>query len=456
MKIHGTLLLLTVGWGAVAFGAVYPWAYWPLAIACALLGIAGFRRSPSPIRSVPAAGGWLGVFAVGVLVQLAPLPRQILLRVNASADAFLGQYYLAYALNPSAWHPLSIVPVATWVGLGLFTALALFLVGTSRALSRLDLETIVRRLMLLAVALGLFGVVQKALHGDDPGVPYLIYGFWRPREGGSPFGPFVNRNHFAGWMLMALPLVLGYGIGLFERVRPRRGGWGAWFRWLVASETGPLMLAALSVLATGTALALTGSRSGIVSFAAAVVIMAAFVLRAVRRRSARLAAMALAGLLVVGAIAWAGSGATIQRFSAAGRDLEGRFAGWRDTAHIIHEFPVFGTGLNTYGYAMLVYQTSDRRLFYREAHNDYLQLIAEGGVLLTVPAALALAMFARDVRRRFRDGADDPMTHWIRVGAVAGLGGIAIQSIMEFSLQMPGNAVLFTLVAAIAVHRPAR
>ena len=71
---------------------------------------------------------------------------------------------------------------------------------------------------------------------------------------------------------------------------------------------------------------------------------------------------------------------------------------------------MFGIGFNTYGTAMLVYQTHERPKMYREAHNDYLQLAAEGGLLLTIPIAMAVALFAREVWRRFREGADSPMT----------------------------------------------
>ena len=75
MRNHGTFLLLTIVWGALSFGAVYPWAYWPLALACALLGITGLRQSRTPFK-LPAVAMAFGAFALATLVQLAPLPRQ--------------------------------------------------------------------------------------------------------------------------------------------------------------------------------------------------------------------------------------------------------------------------------------------------------------------------------------------------------------------------------------------
>jgi O-antigen ligase len=91
---------------------------------------------------------------------------------------------------------------------------------------------------------------------------------------------------------------------------------------------------------------------------------------------------------------------------------------------------------------------------YAQAHNDYLQVIAEGGVLVGVPAAAVIGLVVRGIRRRLTAGADQPLTWWVRVGAIAGLAGIAAQSLVEFSLQMPGNVVLFVLLLAIAMHRP--
>ncbi|MDO8677214.1 MAG: hypothetical protein Q7R30_01425 [Acidobacteriota bacterium] len=58
--------------------------------------------------------------------------------------------------------------------------------------------------------------------------------------------------------------------------------------------------------------------------------------------------------------------------------------------------------------------------------------------------------FAWEVRRRFRE--DVGSIWWIRMGAVIGLVAIALQSIAEFSLQMPGNAALFAVVAGLAIH----
>ena len=129
----------------------------------------------------------------------------------------------------------------------------------------------------------------------------------------------------------------------------------------------------------------------------------------------------------------------------------GRLAIWRDALTIFRDFPITGTGLNTFGAATLVYQTANRNMHFQEAHNEYLQLLAEGGLLLAIPIVMAIAALVRGIVRRFQSS-DDPEVYWLRVGAVGGLVAIALQSLVEFSLQMPGNAALFVVLLAIALH----
>src|SRR5262249_39372387 len=105
---------------------------------------------------------------------------------------------------------------------------------------------------------------------------------------------------------------------------------------------------------------------------------------------------------------------------------------------------------------MRAYQTATSDTLVWEAHNDYLQLAAEGGLLVGVPIALTLVLFVDGIRRRFSSDEDDRTTSWIRFGAATGLAAIGLQSLVEFSLQMPGNAVAFVVLAAIALHRPSR
>jgi O-antigen ligase len=441
---YSRLLMATLAWGVLAFGAVYPWAYWPLAVAATGLGVWGIiatRAWEDPrARSLALA---LAAIAAAIGLQLVSLPYAWLDTLSPAVDGFLRRLHIFY--HPASLHPLSIDPTETAIALGLFLALALFLVGLVRAIRYLRLEWLVNQLLGFSIALAVFGVIQKAFGPSDH---LRVYGFWTP---------FINRNHFAGWMVMILPLVLGYAAALVQRVpHPRLTDLPGWLRWTSTEDAGRPILAIICVLVMAMSIVLTGSRSGMASFAAVLVVFAAFVTYRLSSRRAGVLVAASFATLLAGAVAWSGAASAATRFENAGSELSGRTDAWRDTARIIQDFPVFGTGLGTYGEAMLIYQRAGRDEIYLQAHNDYLQLAAEGGALVVIPAIILVVMIALVVRHRFRTGDDDPLTHWLRVGAVAGLVGIAAQSVVEFSLQMPGNTATCALLLALAMHRPRR
>jgi len=201
-------------------------------------------------------------------------------------------------------------------------------------------------------------------------------------------------------------------------------------------------------------LMLTMSRSGITAFGLSILITGWFVARGVRSRSRRIAAAACLGLLLIIAVLWSGPDVVASRFAAADwGEFNNRKGAWVDAWSVARDFPLAGTGLNTYWAAALFYLHHEMAYFFAQTHNDYLQLAAEGGLLLTLPALACVIVFVRDVRRPMHEPHADT-TAWVRAGAVTSLIAIAFQETVEFSLQMPGNAALFAVVCAIALHRP--
>jgi O-antigen ligase len=466
-----TAIVAALVWGALAFGAVYAWAYTPLAVASAVIGIAGLiagRRGRPPISRLA-----IGLAAIGVAIslQLVPLPRTVLVRVSPGTDAFLRQYDFSYThpawsgesfpdeIPDSAlpWQPISIAPAKTALGLGLFTALALLLLGTARVVSTAGARPVATAALGLGLLLTVLAVIQIALNPNAREFT-LIYGFWRPQGVSTPFGPFVNPNHYAGWMLMALPLVLGLAHAALERADLVGRGLRERVLWVASKEGGTLVLSLFAGLLMGVSLMMTRSRSGIACLVVAIALSGGMLFLRQRRASARVAVAAAFVLVFLGAVAWAGVDTALGKFQASGHEVSSssRLNAWKDTARIIRDSPVAGTGFDTYGTAMLVYQTSRPGEHFQEAHNDYLQLAAEGGLLVGLPILFTLAMFVAEVRRRFHEAPKEGTTYWLRVGAVVGLISIALQSLVEFSLQMPGNAVLFAVLAALALHQSPR
>ena len=210
----------------------------------------------------------------------------------------------------------------------------------------------------------------------------LVYWRWTPlSEGPAGFGPFINRNHFAAWIVMALALAVGYVVArahppdeldrfrsLMSRVRRRMDARTVW------------LLAAIGLMATG--LVLTLSRSGLAAVAAAAVVARVLSARRVTPYRRRLWVGAAAVLTM--AILWTGPGAVADRWQGVDIGQEGRSTIWRETLPIVRDFWLTGTGVGTYATAMTLYQRADRRVYFNQAHNHYLQVVAEGGLLLSV------------------------------------------------------------------------
>ena len=103
---------------------------------------------------------------------------------------------------------------------------------------------------------------------------------------------------------------------------------------------------------------------------------------------------------------------------------------------------------------MAVYQRSRPEVIFNQAHNHYLQVAAEGGVLVARPG-VPRAVRARCVGADSLQADRSPM-YFIRAGAAAGLAGVALQSLWETGLTIPANAALAAVLAAILLHRPSR
>lgn len=448
--------IFIIAWGALAFGAVYEWAYRPLLVACAAVGLFGLVRHGIGLpRSGRAVLFALGIVLAAALAQLIPLPPPLLQTLSPATDAFFRNYDLAYGVEASS-RPLSVAPRATWLGIAFLASFLLFLAGLTRALSHTGVRRLTAGIVAFGVVLALIGIVQKAVLGDHTYMGMKIYGFWTPESKlVVPFGPYVNRNHFAGWMLMGIPLAIGYLCARFEDgARHVRPGWRNRLLWLSTPDGGRALLVLFAVIVMAMSLASSMSRSGMAGFALAALIVGARLMLALRTTGARvLAAVLFLFMLAVPAL-WLGAGSTVERFSSDPvGSIDTRLRAWRDTRAIIRDFPLTGTGLNTFGTATVLYQTGSRAVHFQESHNDYLQLLAEGGLLLGVPIAAAIVLFVLAVRRRFREGGHDRTTYWIRFGAVSGILAIALQSLVEFSLQMPGNAAFFVVLLAIALHQ---
>jgi len=138
------------------------------------------------------------------------------------------------------------------------------------------------------------------------------------------------------------------------------------------------------------------------------------------------------------------------RFAQSGSDVENRVRIWRDTLPLVSDFWLTGSGVGRYRTAMLLYQRADRVVQFNQAHNHYLQVLAEGGVVLLGLVLGGIRCLTGAVREQL--SADRSGTYWIRAGAACGLTAVALQGLWETGLVMPANAALAAVVAAIASY----
>jgi hypothetical protein len=447
-------LLGLIAWGAFAFGGVYPWAFLPLMIGAVAYGAASLM-TPGVWRPGRLLLGSVGALVAAVSLQVVPLPAVVADRVSPAARRYLARADLEDPRSQSVLlegrssaRALSVRPRATLVALGALCALVLLLIGCTHQFAVVGAVTVARGIVLIGLILALAAIIQRAAS------PLEIYGWWAPLYAAArPIGPFVDRNNFAGWMLMALPVALGCWRALLTgKSRRRRRDWRARLAWIASPEAGQWLAVSVAIAAMGLALVMTLSRSGMIGLGGGLSIAVWMLLRgryAARSVAGRVATAFFVVAIIGGALVWTGLDSIGTRFAASAVDLDRRVRIWKDALTTARDFPLAGTGLNTYQWVGYVH--SNGELFVEETHNDYLQLLAEGGVLLGIPILIVGFAVSREIRRRFLERRDDPGTYWMRVGAVTGMVSIGVQELAEFSLQMPGNAVLFTVLVAIAM-----
>jgi O-antigen ligase len=333
---------------------------------------------------------------------------------------------LLLALAQWAFH-LSAVPYATRVESQLLLADILVVFLAAQAFRELeDWKAFVWFCMIFAFAVSIFGILQHLTFNGK------LYWFREMGYGGIPFGPYVNRNHFAAFAELTVPfslvpLVLG-------KVRRER-----------------LFIVAVFAVVQVAALFLSASRGGIVSFACQLALLVLLLL--LRRQRAKALAMGAAVLVVaLAVVSWLGVRQILQRFSAL-QSLEvsenKRVAMASGTWHIFLDHPLWGTGLGTIQAVYPPYEMLYDGKIVNHSHNDYLEALAETGALGGLCCAFFLATLLLESRRRVLHPASSfaASLHW---AALIACSGFLVHSFVDFNLHIPANALLFFLIAGLA------
>ncbi|MBK9214808.1 MAG: O-antigen ligase family protein [Chloracidobacterium sp.] len=318
------------------------------------------------------------------------------------------------------------------------TRLIVYLVFFAACLVFVNTEARMRKIVLLVIvfgaALAFFGIIQRL---SDPDA---IYGM-RATPQAIPFGPFVNQHHFAAFMEMTAGVTLGM---LFGRH--------------VARNRKALLAFALVLMSS--AVVLTGSRGGLLGLLSVTIFafIASYKARGKTRETGRgtrvvlsLSAIAFV-LLTLGVVVFVGGGDSLLRGVGAGEltgDISsGRLHFWAIALKIFAANPLIGAGLDAFGVAFTRYDTWNGMFRVEQAHNEYLQMLAEAGIAGF--ACLAVFICLLLTKGWSVIGGSSGFRREAAIGALAGCFGVLVHSFFDFPLRTPSNAFFFLALCAVA------
>ena len=292
----------------------------------------------------------------------------------------------------------------------------------------------------IAVVLSIYGAIVAAfalVQGVAPNGK--LYWMRQPLLGGWIYGPYVNHNHYAGLMelLVPIPMVIAVSHLADEKTR------------IAAGVSAAVMVGTIF---------LSGSRGGMLAIFVELATLGVLLSR--QKKQVRIALGAASFIIVlVSLLAWLGGKELTTRVTSISTETKGEISGGmrlsidRDALKMFAHRPVLGWGLGTFPVVYPQFRSFYTNFFVNEAHNDYLQLLAEMGILGSSTMVWFLFIVFRQVRRKTHKWTSD-VSGAVSIACALGVLGILVHSLVDFNLQIPANAALFYAFCAIASAPP--
>jgi len=310
---------------------------------------------------------------------------------------------------------------ATWISAMEYLGYAILLFLTVESLSyQSSAKILVWALTLFGFVLALFGIIQDLTFNGK------IYWLRTLHDSGAPFGPYVNHDHYAGLMEMLAPIVIVFSLSS-----------------LVSG--GKRAVVALAGVIMAGSIVLSQSRAGTAAFLGEMILLLALLLG--RQRNGRVAAT-LGGvcLMVLAFVAWVGTPALWHHFSELQDWM--RLAIIKDGLQMFRQKPMLGWGLGTFTTVYPKFRSFYTDLFVNAAHNDYLQVLVETGLIgFGAVVWFILAIYRAGLRNV--DGWSHNWSRALGLSALVGCTGLLIHSAFDFNLQIPANACIFYFLCAV-------
>jgi len=395
---------------------------------------------------------FLSLFLLLILFQLLPLssglvkilsPRSYALHQTLSISNF---GLSALSFEPSALRfPISLFPFATQVEF--FKWLTLFGLFLFLLRSKLldDNYRITHQLVIIIILIG----VAESLYGMFEffsGHKYILH-LNMEAEVSSVTGTFFNRNYFAGYLLMVIPLSVGY---LFSRESLQRVGYPGW-RHRLSSIDGKTLFLGFCIIVMIVGLLFSASRMGISSLLLSFTLLILLFRSPSKGERFSRTSILILGLALIWA-AWIGLDAVISRFLTSSEDFQGRWVFWLNTFQIFRDFPIFGSGLGTFAWVFPMYRSFHLIGTATHAENDYLQLASEVGLIGVGLLLILLVFFFYKAVSGIRLLSHREPERYIGIGGLMGILALMFHSIVERNIQVPSNAFLYTILWAIVLR----
>ncbi len=440
------LLLFVLAFSPLAFGTSEHWSLMIvelIATAALCFGLIGLRLSGEQFYKVPGLFP-LSLLLLFILLQAVPIPAALLKVISPmSWEMYRPVYEL---MGEKEWLPLSVNQKATiqeFLRLGSYILLYVLTVQLLRTAARI--KNILNFIVILAGIIAFMAILQQF---SSDGKLY----WFRPSPGGNPGGPWVNINQYAAYIEMICPIALG----LFLFHRPSIAKEHSFRQRFVAFFSSPgsnlYFFYGILFLLLCSSVVISLCRGGIITILLSCLLFAVYA--SIRLSKFGRASFWISLCLVLLFITSIGWQPVVDEFSYAinpnGGIRDARIELWTDTVAMIKDYPLLGSGFGTYIDVYPSYKTIANNLIFDHAHNDYLELLTDGGIIsfLIVSWFLFALLFhgVRQISRR-----RDRFAVFLGIGAFTGICAALMHIIVDFNLHNGAVGLYFFFLCGLLV-----
>ena len=439
----------------LAFGTTQDWSIAIMEITAFLIfgvWLIKYRETPLMHKAQPRSKGlpalllvFCGAVLVGIVVlQIIPMPRD-LLNLLSPKTTELYQTFLEGDLT--SWRTISTAPHASVSGIILFLSYAsVFTVVLQHYNTEEKIQGLFRLIIVIGCSLAVLAVLTRVFRNGN------VMWIFPVRAGEKAMGPYINKNHFAGYMEMVIPIAMSYylytaGKMVLPSKEQNASRVQQALSFLDNRKFASLSQGMVAVLLLTGGLFMSLSRGGISGYAVSMAVFA-WMVRSRRSLRKRAVFMALLGGVVAIAVIVAGWSMFEARLETSEQQGTMRIGTWTDAFSLARNFPLFGTGWGTFEKIYPAYQTAHPDLNFEHAENEYVEVLTDAGWIGLVALLGTMASGCFIILQRWRERHNTFVVSFT-VGGITAFSAIIVHSLLDFNMRVPANALLMTVILAL-------